>query len=206
MLGTFSMYSGAPNSNRICKTDQTDWGISRYFSVPPEKDGVKYQLNRRPLSSTSLPIHYSLIILMFDIITCEQIGVSFNKQQINKRNNIQTNNWSRPHERINKSKYKVFRTHVMRVYGWIEVLAPLSLDFNTRWSESHTCHFIFRARYISTHWEESWVGPRPGLDFRRRAKPLVPAEDRTTLLCLPSRHLATLPKDLSRLVFTEVYI
>jgi len=49
------------------------------------------------------------------------------------------------HKRINKStgKFSAFTFEGVCVN---RDAAPLFLDFNIRWSDSHTCHFIFREK------------------------------------------------------------
>ena len=83
---------------------------------------------------------------MFDIIRSEHLGVSLNKKkQINEINNIRLIIEVGLHKRINKSKGK-FSAFTFEGVCVNRDAAPLFLDFNIRWSESHTCHFIFREK------------------------------------------------------------
>jgi hypothetical protein len=62
--------------------------FSLFVSVAPAKYRVVSYVRPGPLSSISLPVYYSLIILLFDILWCELLAASLNKQYV-------TNKWLR---------------------------------------------------------------------------------------------------------------
>jgi hypothetical protein len=55
-------------SNFCPDTNYPDWKFSRLSSLPQARAQVVYQIRPRPLSSTSFPIHNSLIILRFNVL------------------------------------------------------------------------------------------------------------------------------------------
>jgi hypothetical protein len=57
-------------------SDYRDWGFPWFFSVSKVHSGIPPEMRLKQLPSTSFPLHYSLIIIPFDILLSELLMTS----------------------------------------------------------------------------------------------------------------------------------